>query len=99
MAENKNIENLKKIEDDILEKIAGGVVTDEEIEAQREKAQEALEKAGQAGENFANTLSLIDEAVKTNICPICKQQIVPGAKKCKVIDFLNHKHVNSANNG
>ena len=93
MSENKNIENLKKIEDEVLEKIAGGKFTDEEIEAQRQEAQKALDTAGQALENFGNTLELINEAVKTNICPICKKEIIPGASKCKMQDFLKHGRI------
>lgn len=96
MAENKNPEYLKKVEDDALEKIAGGVTTDEKIEEQRQKAQEALETVSQAGENLFKSIEQVNEAIKTNICPICNQPIVSNGKKCRLVDVLNHKHGKAA---
>ncbi len=89
MSENKDIKNVNKIEDSILAKIAGGA-TEEEIEAAFEEVKEGAKNAGEAVVNVFNSLEAINEAIKTNICPICKQQIIPGAAKCKVADFLKH---------
>lgn len=86
MAENK------KIEDIDLDKVTGGI-SDEDIEAFENDVKEGLKEASEAAENFGNALQQINEAVKTNICPIYKQQIVPGANKCKAADFFKHGRI------
>ena len=39
-----------------------------------------------------NNPAAIKEALNTNICPLCSQQVVPGAKTCDVEAFFGHLH-------
>ena len=39
-----------------------------------------------------NNPAAIKQALNTNICPLCSQQVVPDAKTCDVEAFFGHLH-------
>ena len=89
MAENKIIEDAKKIEDKDLDKVSGGY-TPEELEPVMDDLDALLKGAGNVFHSLSEALQMINEAAETNTCPICKEKIIPLADKCKPEDFLNH---------
>ena len=85
MAEKKKYEEAMKIDDSELEKIIGGLSTEDQ-----EKINEALADVGKTVKNITDTLELVYNAAETNTCPICKDKSLPLVDKCKPSDFLNH---------
>ena len=45
-----------------------------------------------AVKKMGNNYAAIREALDTNICPVCSQQIIPGASKCEATAFFAHLH-------
>ena len=45
-----------------------------------------------AVKKMGNNYAAIREALDTNICPVCSQQIIPGASKCEATVFFAHLH-------
>ena len=86
MAENKKI---FKIEDGDLEKISGGLSAQDYEKAANDIAA-ALQGVGIILANIGDLLQLIKTAMDTNTCPICNQNIIPGAKSCELMDFVQH---------
>ena len=86
MAENKKI---FKIEDGDLEKISGGLSAQDYEKAANDIAA-ALQGVGIILANIGDLLQLIKTAMDTNTCPICNQNIIPGAGSCELMDFVQH---------
>ena len=86
MAENKKI---FKIEDGDLEKISGGLSAQDYEKAANDIAA-ALQGVGIILANIGDLLQLIKTAMDTNTCPICNQNIIPGAESCELTDFVQH---------
>ena len=86
MAENKKI---FKIEDGDLEKISGGLSAQDYEKAANDIAA-ALQGVGIILANIGDLLQLIKTAMDTNTCPICNQNIIPGAESCELMDFVQH---------
>ena len=89
MAENNKIENAKKIEDGDLEKVSGGI-TSEDVKEAGKDINEAIMSIANFFEKFGDLIQLIKTAIDTNTCPICNQKILPLAKKCELTDFVDH---------
>ena len=89
MAENKKI---FKIEDGDLEKISGGLSAQDYEKAANDIAA-ALQGVGIILANIGDLLQLIKTAMDTNTCPICNQNIIPGAESCELMDFVQHINV------
>ncbi|MBQ1567870.1 MAG: hypothetical protein IIZ80_08300 [Erysipelotrichaceae bacterium] len=96
MAENKKIENAKKIEDGDLEKVSGGI-TSEDVKEAGKDINEALMSIANFFEKFGDLIQLIKTATETNTCPICKQRILPQAEQCEPMDFVRHIQAAHAN--
>ena len=71
-----------EILDEQLKEIVGGGTLDE--------LGEILGGISGALDNLAAILQLIKTSAETNTCPICKEQILPGASKCEYKDVIDH---------
>ena len=89
MAENKNIENTRIIEDSDLNNVSGGLSAQDYQDAGNDIVS-VLKGVGLVFEKFTDMLQQIQTAMDTNICPICNQSIVPLAEKCELMDFVQH---------
>lgn len=79
MSENNRIDDIN------LDKVTGG--DNEAFEAIGEITSNVASKIGKT---IFEIFEAIVNSAKTNTCPICKQQIIPGATECKIKDLSEH---------
>ena len=71
-----------EILDEQLKEIAGGVTEDEIYDIFR--------GLSDAANSLAAILQHIKTAAETNTCPICNEQIIPGASRCEYKEVIQH---------
>ena len=73
-----------RIEDKHLDQVAGGSIEDIDLN------DIPWDDINAIFTKFGDVIKLMREAVETNTCPVCKQQIEPDVTQCSTLGFLEH---------